>query len=150
MRRFHRHPKICCIYFLFLKGKLIYIGQTKDLRARMTSHAFNYRHDSIRYIKCRPEKLEEYEKRLIKILKPLANGSYNTGNPNRIKLPYIDPKWAYHYDRFLMYSEVLDTGDHPWSKNTLKYRLLSHKKKFQYYYKAHSYKGTFLDTTIPF
>lgn len=148
MRDFHKHPKICCIYFLFLKGKLIYIGQTVDLRNRMCSHAFDYLYDSLRYICCQPDKLEEYEKRLIKILKPLANRTYNTANPNRIKIPYRVPKWAHHYNRILSFSDAIKTGNHPWRTSTLGWLLKEAKTKFRYYYKAHGYKGTFMDTTI--
>jgi hypothetical protein len=113
-----------------------------------TGHAFNYLYDSLRYIKCCPGKLEEYEKRLIKILKPLANQQFNTTNPNRITLPYEVPKWAHYYDRILSFTDAIETGDHPWSKATLGGHLHTAKKKFKYYYKTHGYKGTFLDTTI--
>lgn len=150
MRRFLTYPKICCIYFLFTRGKLIYIGQTTDLRNRMLSHTFNYLHDSIRYIRCRPEKLEEYEKRLIKILKPLANQAFNTANASRVTLPYKEPKWARHYSRAMIFKEALETGNHPWNKVTLEGYMGYENKKFKYYYKAHGYKGTFLDQTIQF
>lgn len=148
VRHFNTLPKICCIYFLFIRGKLIYIGQTTDLRSRMSGHHFNYIYDSIRYIRCVPTKLKEYEKRLIKILKPLANWEHNFTNPNRIKrLPYRAPKWASHYDRMLIFSEAKKTGNHPW-KDGLQWHLNHEKEKFKYYYKAHGFKGTFLDPTM--
>lgn len=146
MRRFHLYPKISCVYFLFLRGKLIYIGQTVDLRSRMMKHNYGYLADSLRYIPCRAEKLEEYEKRLIKILKPLSNQQYN--KPNYIKIPYKVPKWAHFYDRMMSFNEAIETGNHPWDKCSLKNHLHEAKKKFKYYYKTYGYKGTFLDTTI--
>lgn len=146
MRDFHKHPKICCIYFLFLHGKLIYIGKTVDLRSRMFSHGLKYLHDSMRYICCLPEKLDEYEKRLIKILKPITNNHYNKRNPNRAKVPYKAPKWAIYYDRLLSVENHLKSGDHVGLARVRTYQM---EKKFKYYYRTYGYKGTILDTTIP-
>jgi len=79
--------RISCIYFLFLKGKLIYVGRTKNLSARFWMSGFgNY--DLLRWIECDPDKLLEYKRRIIKIMKPqpLDNCKFKK------------PSWFYYYE----------------------------------------------------
>lgn len=149
MRNNAVYQKICCVYFLFLRGRLIYIGQTTDLIARMASHDHEHQHDSIRWIVCRREKLEEYEIRLIKILKPLANYAHNACNTSRVKLNYKKPKWLSFYKWIGRYTNALKTGSYRrLDPDTIRWHLKEAKAKFRYYYRTQGYKGTFLDESI--
>lgn len=149
MRNNAVYRKISCIYFLFLRGKLIYIGQTTDLIARMGSHHYEHLHDCIRWIPCPIEKLEEYEKRLIKILKPLGNWAYSVGFTSRIKFNYRYPVWLSFYKKIRIYTKALKEGLYRnLSLDTIKENLRQAKAKFRRYYRRYGYDGTFLDTTI--
>jgi len=61
-----------CIYFLIKEGKVIYIGQTKDLKTRLHGHK-SKKYDSVRYIVCKPDMLNHYETRWIKKFLPVYN-----------------------------------------------------------------------------
>lgn len=52
------------IYFLFRKGRLIYIGQTTNLHSRLSSHV-QKKYDYVRFIECDESQLNEYETRWI-------------------------------------------------------------------------------------
>ncbi|HMG92370.1 MAG TPA: GIY-YIG nuclease family protein [Chryseolinea sp.] len=144
-------PKICCVYFLFLKRQLIYIGQTTDFRKRMSGHEYQYLHDSVRWIECPKDKLEHYEKRLIKILKPLANYQFNRANPVRVKLSYKHPAWIRFYNLMNIYSKALESGRKygPQNPDTTRYKLKEATREFKSRYKRNGYKGTFLDPLTP-
>ena len=70
------------LYFIFVKGSLVYIGRTKNLRRRIRNnrhHIFEYLDDSgelrdcvIKY-KVTDRDLPTREKRLIRRFKPLLN-----------------------------------------------------------------------------
>jgi hypothetical protein len=68
---------ICCVYFLLKKGVVVYIGMTHNLRSRITNHKSSLCHsrwfDSFRFIECDYEIVSDYEKRLIRIFKPIEN-----------------------------------------------------------------------------
>lgn len=63
--------KLCGIYFLYKRKKLVYIGQTINLLSRLYSHEIDF--DAIRFIPCRQFDLEKYEVRWIKKFKPKNN-----------------------------------------------------------------------------
>jgi hypothetical protein len=80
--------RICCVYFLFRDGKLIYIGQSIDLHSRLISHLFTTKHfDSFRYIACSPESVVYYERRLIRYFKPMLNIQYSGNKPAEYYAP---------------------------------------------------------------
>jgi hypothetical protein len=60
------------IYFLFINGNLIYIGQSIDVHRRLKGHSITYH--TYRIIPCPVDKLLYYEKRLINYFKPELNG----------------------------------------------------------------------------
>jgi hypothetical protein len=146
MRKEER-PKICCVYFLFLKKQLIYIGQTVDFRKRMSGHEYQYLHDSVRWIECPKDKLEHYEKRLIKILQPLANYQFNKKNRDRVKLTYKHPIWVNYWNRMNRISKGLESGRK--DPDTTRYYLKQATREFKSRYKRQGYKGTFLDPLTP-
>lgn len=61
------------VYFLFQGSALVYIGQSKDVERRISTH--NIKHDSYRVIPCAIADLSHYEKRLINYFKPILNGN---------------------------------------------------------------------------
>lgn len=52
------------IYFLFKKGKLIYIGQSTNLSSRISQHILK-EYDFVRFIQCDEKNLTHYEYRWI-------------------------------------------------------------------------------------
>lgn len=66
-----------CIYFLFKRKKLIYIGQTSDFEIRVRSYGPYCYITKIRIIRCHPDKLKEYERRLIAYFRPPGNKQHN-------------------------------------------------------------------------
>jgi hypothetical protein len=61
------------IYFLFQGDTLVYIGQSKNVEKRISTHNIDY--DSYRVIPCAIPDLLRYEKRLINYFKPELNGN---------------------------------------------------------------------------
>lgn len=71
----HRDILLCGIYFLIKNHKIVYIGQTTNLHARLASHEYKYntKFDAVRFIPCEGSKLWRYEKRWILKFKPKYN-----------------------------------------------------------------------------
>jgi hypothetical protein len=59
------------VYFLFDKGRLIYIGQSINVEKRLSVHHVEY--DAFRIIQCHTNDLLKYERRLINYFKPTMN-----------------------------------------------------------------------------
>jgi hypothetical protein len=144
-RDFNKHPKISCLYFLFLKSKLIYIGQTNDFIERMCNHQYRYKHDCVRWIKCPKNKLIEYEKRLIKIFKPPLNQQYNVANPNGARLTYIAPRWIKPYVQMNDYLIMRRKGI---PNSNAEHDIKATTALFKRRYRKDGYSGTFMDPTI--
>ena len=71
---------ITCVYMLILGNEVVYVGQTIDLAAKITSHV-NERtkaFDRISYVEC--EDLDIVEAALIDALQPRYNGKWNKRN----------------------------------------------------------------------
>lgn len=65
---------ICGVYFLIDESEVTYIGQSKNVVARVGQHmAAGKRFTEFTYIKCTPENLNIYERRLILLYKPRDN-----------------------------------------------------------------------------
>lgn len=60
------------IYFLIKDGNVIYIGQSINVEKRLLKHR-DKDFDTFRIIKCHESRLLEYERRLIKLFKPVFN-----------------------------------------------------------------------------
>ena len=66
------HRQFCGVYFLILDGKVIYIGQSMDVKKRIRQH-FEKRFDSFACIPCAMEDLERLEGAYMNLLKPPQN-----------------------------------------------------------------------------
>lgn len=67
--------KLDCIYFLFDDTKIVYIGQTRNLKWRIPNH-FDKAWTHIRWIPCERAKMFYWEKRLIRYFKPKYNKQF--------------------------------------------------------------------------
>lgn len=70
------------IYFLIRNRKIIYIGQSTDVMRRLREHCQSCWFTKFRVIECDYSRLDEYEKRLIKLFKPPLNTQHNTVRSN--------------------------------------------------------------------
>lgn len=80
------------IYFLLLNNKVVYIGQTKNLKQRISSHKGKKKFDSFRVFPCNVEKLLMYERRWIVKFQPeynirKKNKSNKRKSPLTIRIP---------------------------------------------------------------
>lgn len=60
------------LYFLIKDEKVVYVGQTKNLSARMAGH-LNKDYDKYRFIQCPEHLLKHYENRWILRFSPILN-----------------------------------------------------------------------------
>lgn len=65
--------RIVGIYFLMKRGKIVYIGKTKNLIGRLWNHGLLGKFDHIRIINCDESELDRYEKRWIIKFRPKHN-----------------------------------------------------------------------------
>jgi hypothetical protein len=81
------------IYFLLNKGVVVYIGQTTRYPKRLYYHYSQaLPHDCIRFMSCDQSKLNDYERRWIRLFKPEYNKTHNVGlkvKKSRIKAQQI-------------------------------------------------------------
>lgn len=110
---------------------------------------YAYFHDSFRWIECPPNKLKHYEKRLIKLLKPVLNSHHNTNNPKRDSInmrQFKKPQWMYYYSQFCSITRCLDKKLYPESEvPEMEHRAVVSEVEFEHYYDKHGFKGTILD-----
>jgi len=66
------------IYFLFLDKQLVYIGKTTNYPSRVMQHKDKH-FNRMRFIECDTKNLDNYERRLIKLFKPLFNKCLTEG-----------------------------------------------------------------------
>jgi len=66
----------CGVYFLISNQEILYIGQSKNLWARLSQHSVDKDFDEVRFIECSPVELDEKEMFFIKLIKPPLNGQY--------------------------------------------------------------------------
>lgn len=75
-----------CIYFLFDKGKIVYVGQTQSGLKRVLSHTDKKKFDTIKLIRCSVDELDELETYYIIKYQPFYNNQLtNTKNALAIK-----------------------------------------------------------------
>ena len=72
------------IYFLVKDGKIVYVGQSTNIFARVGTHKTDKDFDKAVYFECPSTELDDLEYELINILQPQYN---KTGNP-RERFPY--------------------------------------------------------------
>ena len=62
--------KISAVYFLMLRGRVMYVGQTRNLLARIWLHELYKAFDEVRFIRCLPENLDAVERYWTAIFDP--------------------------------------------------------------------------------
>jgi hypothetical protein len=62
-----------CIYFLLSLSKVVYVGQTTDLRGRIGAHRRDKLFDRVLFLPAPPEDLDRMESRFVGLLKPKYN-----------------------------------------------------------------------------
>lgn len=62
--------KISAVYFLMLRGRVMYVGQTQNLLTRIWLHELYKAFDEVRFIRCAPEDLEAVERYWTEIFDP--------------------------------------------------------------------------------
>ena len=72
------------IYFLVKDGKIVYVGQSTNVFARVGTHKTDKDFDKAVYFECSSTELDDLEYELINILQPQYN---TTGNPLK-RFPY--------------------------------------------------------------
>lgn len=62
------------VYFLILRGEIVYVGKTKNLLVRLGQHADNkVEFDAYAFIQCKPEELDRMEDSYIYRIQPRFN-----------------------------------------------------------------------------
>lgn len=61
------------VYFLFLKGLPVYVGQTTQWPKRIQGHCHTIDFDEAKIMEFKEEELREHELKFIQLLKPLHN-----------------------------------------------------------------------------
>lgn len=65
---------VCGVYFLLLKGEIVYIGQSVSVAARVSSHRSSKDFDSVAFVHCEEEFLDVLETLYILAYSPKLNG----------------------------------------------------------------------------
>jgi hypothetical protein len=78
------HPVMCGIYFLIRDSKVVYVGQSLHVEARLATHALQKQFDSWAWIPCDIEDLISVERAYLDIFLPEDNKDAVT---KRLRLP---------------------------------------------------------------
>lgn len=76
--RFGNKSKICGVYFLFLKNKLVYIGKSVDIKARLKKHRKNKEFDEYTFIVMPEKSIDLYERFFLDKYQPILNNDNQT------------------------------------------------------------------------
>lgn len=82
---------MCGIYFLYLRNKLIYIGQSTNIRSRLKSHLNSKLFTRVETFLCHSSELNHYEKKFIEEMKPTLN-THHTGKRKSSVKPQVFKK----------------------------------------------------------
>jgi hypothetical protein len=66
--------EMCGIYFLKREGRIVYIGQSVNVYARVAQHRKDKDFDSVDFLPCDKSKLDDLEGFFIRLIKPELNG----------------------------------------------------------------------------
>jgi hypothetical protein len=91
LSRFELVPEEPCVYFLGLRGEVVYVGQTLALPARLAQHRRNIEFDSASFLRVVADDLNEVERAFILLFLPKHNG---TIKPSDRVLGIADREWA--------------------------------------------------------
>ena len=78
------------VYFLINNGKVVYVGQSATLMARVVQHMGLKEFDSFAYIACERNMLDVMESLYIHVLRPPLNGKWSDGKSPRAPLQLKD------------------------------------------------------------
>ena len=78
------------VYFLINKGKVVYVGQSGTVMARVVQHMGLKDFDSFAYIACEANMLDVMESLYIHVLRPPLNGKWSDGKSPRAPLQLKD------------------------------------------------------------
>lgn len=73
----HTLDSFCGVYFLFLDGELVYIGQSLNVTARVEQHVYTQPFDSWAWLPVPRAQLDAAEQFLIRKYKPRKNRTHN-------------------------------------------------------------------------
>jgi hypothetical protein len=81
-------PRICGVYFLLLAEEVVYVGQSRNIVARIHQHIDDLvkDFDRVLYLPCPPGLLDYFESRLIKVMRPRYNVAYTLRRPSTSRL----------------------------------------------------------------
>lgn len=68
----------CGVYFLVFEGRIVYVGQSLNVLARIGQHADKKKFDAVAIMPCAPRHLDVIESLYIHMLRPPLNGRANT------------------------------------------------------------------------
>ena len=78
-------PNECGVYFLYAKGKCIYVGKSIHMANRLKSHNHKGKFDDVQFTLCAKRDLKETEREQIEKLDPPLN-KHHTANENERRM----------------------------------------------------------------
>lgn len=83
------------IYFLFLEGKIVYVGQTINLPVRISTHVTdgNIQFDDFETLECKKSELNKLERQFITLYLPKHNTCQHTQKVKRQKMLHLLPEY---------------------------------------------------------
>lgn len=69
----------CGVYFLIADGRIMYVGQSTNVPARIGAHTTTFTFDAWHWVPCAREGLDQLERAYIKALQPPWNKAHNYG-----------------------------------------------------------------------
>ena len=79
-----------CIYFLFYRGEVVYIGQSQNLHSRLWQHTMpkdpdRKIFDEVRYFACKRDRVLDVEARFVLLIRPRLNDCDNRHYSGRLR-----------------------------------------------------------------
>lgn len=78
VRKSSNYGNVCGVYFLIKDSEIVYIGQSINIAARITSHK-DKKFDSVSYVTCKRSELDILESLYIIAYNPVLNGEVKAG-----------------------------------------------------------------------
>jgi hypothetical protein len=68
-------PAASAVYLLKSGGRVVYVGQSRNVRKRIMTHEFRKRADDVQVLPCPKRDLRQRERELIQLHRPPLNGT---------------------------------------------------------------------------
>jgi hypothetical protein len=99
-------PRICGIYFLVNRGKIMYVGQSVHIISRVIQHTYGkkalFDDRAVFFLRCEKEELNDEEERYINMFRPPLNKLTTKSNPESARNQYTAGKtWNASLERWL-------------------------------------------------